>query len=245
MADVQILRRTQDDKPTPHQDNHMTGRPLVLALCLIAAFGATGAAQKTSTKKATKKKAQVVAPAFPQRFIVAPTGNEARYRVREQLVGVDLPNDAVGVTHDISGMLIVTDKGVVVGDSSRIVVNLTNIKSDKDRRDGFIKHRTMETDKFPTVELAPRSFAGLVAKPGTAPKDFTLVGDLTVHGVTHPTTWKVSTHGDGADVVGTATTAFTFKDFALDQPKVPVVLSVADTIKLEYDFRFSPAPKAP
>ena len=30
-----------------------------------------------------------------------------------------------------------------------------------------------------------------------------------------------------------------FKDVGLDQPRVPVVLSVADTIKLEYDFRFT------
>jgi hypothetical protein len=30
------------------------------------------------------------------RFVPAPTGNEARYRVREQFVGVNLPNDAVG-----------------------------------------------------------------------------------------------------------------------------------------------------
>ena len=223
----------------------MTGRPLALALCLIVAIGTTADAQNKSSKKTNKKKAMVAAPALPQRFVVAATGNEARYRVREQLVGVDLPNDAVGVTHDITGMLIVTDKGVVVGDSSRIVVNLANIKSDKDRRDGFIKRRTMETDKFPTVELVPHTFVGLVAKPGAAPKEFSLVGDLTVHGVTHPTTWKVSAHGDGADVVGTATTAFTFKEFALDQPKVSVVLSVADTIKLEYEFRFSPAPKAP
>ena len=41
-------------------------------------------------------------------------------------------------------------------------------------------------------------------------------------------------------VVGTATTSFTFKDFGIPQPRVPVVLSVADTIRLEYDFRFVP-----
>jgi hypothetical protein len=49
----------------------------------------------------------------------------------------------------------------------------------------------------------------------------------------------VTARAEGQDVAGTATTAFTFKDVALDQPKVPVVLSVADTIKLEYDFRFT------
>jgi hypothetical protein len=50
----------------------------------------------------------------------------------------------------------------------------------------------------------------------------------------------VTARSDGPAVVGTATTAFTFKDFNLDQPKVPIVLSVADTLKLEYDFRFVP-----
>ena len=37
-------------------------------------------------------------------------------------------------------------------------------------------------------------------------------------------------------MTGKAATAFTFKDFAIDQPRVPVVLSVADTIRLELDF---------
>jgi hypothetical protein len=51
--------------------------------------------------------------------------------------------------------------------------------------------------------------------------------------------WKVTARADGSDAVaGTATTAFTFTEAGLEQPKVPVVLSVNDTIKLEYDFRF-------
>jgi polyisoprenoid-binding protein YceI len=66
---------------------------------------------------------------------------------------------------------------------------------------------------------------------------FQLLGDLTVHGVTRPSVWQITAHAEGQDVAGTATTAFTFKDINLDQPRVPVVLSVADTIKLEYDFR--------
>jgi len=36
---------------------------------------------------------------------------------------------------------------------------------------------------------------------------------------------------------GTAWTEFTFADFNIDQPRVSIVLSVADTIRLEYDFR--------
>jgi len=90
------------------------------------------------------------------------------------------------------------------------------------------------------------TFRGISARPaGGEPVTFSLVGDLTVHGTTRPTEWNVIAHAEGADIVGTATTAFTFKDMGLDQPRVPVVLSVADTIKLEYDFRFTPAPKSP
>lgn len=177
----------------------------------------------------------------PVHYVVSGSDNEARYRVREQLVGFDLPNDAVGVTKDITGQIVVGRDGKIVRDSSRIVVGVFNLKSDKSRRDGFVQHNTLETAKYPQVSLVPTVFDGLAdpIPPGVT-KTFSLIGDLTVHGVTHPTTWHVTAHTEGDDVVGLAQTAFTFKDFSLDQPHVPVVLSVEDTIKLEYDFRFSP-----
>jgi len=216
-----------------------------LAAAIVASFAASVAVAQPSQ---TAKSASTRASGTPARlrYIVAPTGNEARYRVREQLVNFDLPNDAIGVTKEITGTLVVEPNGTIVRDSSRIVVNVTNLKSDQARRDNFIKRRTLETEKFTTVELVPTAFRGISARPaGGEPVTFSLVGDLTVHGTTRPTEWNVIAHAEGADIVGTATTAFTFKDMGLDQPRVPVVLSVADTIKLEYDFRFTPAPKSP
>ena len=38
-------------------------------------------------------------------YVVAPTGNEARYKVREQLAGFDLPNEVVGTTNEVTGRL--------------------------------------------------------------------------------------------------------------------------------------------
>ena len=215
----------------------MIRRDIVLALAALASVGSFAGAQTRTLAKGGNDGGAL-------RFVVAATGNEARYRVREQLVNLDLPNDAVGITHDISGSLLVNPNGSIVTDSSRITVNVSVLKSDKDRRDKYIKTRTMETAKYPTVTIVPKSFAGLTAKPGSAPTEFDMVGDLTVHGVTRPTTWKVKAHSEGGDIVGTATTSFTFKDFSLDQPKVSVLLSVEDTITLEYDFRFSPVGKA-
>src|SRR5215216_6482081 len=99
-------------------------------------------------------------PAKPARlhFVVAPTGNEARYRVREQLAGIDLPNDAIGVTKDVTGQIVVDPTGKVVKDSSKIVVQLTNLKSDKSRRDGFFLCRTRQTPRstlFPFATVPP------------------------------------------------------------------------------------------
>lgn len=214
----------------------------LVAACMIAPALGAQSAKSTKKKAATKKTAAKPAPKpeVPMRFVVTGTGNEARYRVREQLMGANLPNDAIGTTTQVSGSILAYADGRIVKDSSKIIVNITTLKSDKDRRDGYVQRRTMETDKYPTVEFVPVSVRGFKGPlPASGPVTFELLGDLTVHGSTHPAVWQVTAHAEGQDVAGTATTAFTFKDINLDQPKVPVVLSVADTIKLEYDFRFA------
>lgn len=180
-------------------------------------------------------------PANAVRYAVAPTGNVARYRVREQLMGRDLPNDAVGETREVSGALAFDDKGALVASGSRLTVRTGTFKSDSDRRDGYVRNRLLQSEQHPTVELAPTSAKGLPAGFVTAgntagPVTFDLVGDLTIRGVTRPTTWKVTARRTGDGVTGTATTKFTFADFTITPPKVPIVLSVADTIGLEYDF---------
>jgi polyisoprenoid-binding protein YceI len=223
----------------------------VLAVAFILAPTAGAQAAKSTAKKLKPKKIAAIVrpkPELPVRFVVTPAGNEARYRVREQLMGANLPNDAIGTTTQVSGSILAYADGRIVKDSSKIIVNNTTLKSDKDRRDGYVQRRTMETDKYPTVEFVPTSVRGFKGPlPASGPVTFELLGDLTVHGSTHPAVWQVTAHADGQDVAGSATTAFTFKDINLDQPKVPVVLSVADTIKLEYDFRFARAavPVAP
>jgi polyisoprenoid-binding protein YceI len=171
------------------------------------------------------------------RFVTGTEGNSARYRIREQLVGVDFPNDAVGETKNVSGVISADKKGNLIPAESRFIVDVSNLTSDKDRRDGFVKRRVLQTDQFPTVTLVPTKITGISTPlPTSGAKNFTLIGDLTVRGVTRPTTWNVTAQFQPNGFNGKAATAFTFKDFAIDQPRVPVVLSVADTIKLELDF---------
>jgi len=205
-------------------------KSLVIApLAIVAAIGSASAQAKSPSKNESV------------RYMVAPAGNEARYRVREQLAGFDLPKDAIGATKNVTGRVVIGADGKVVKDSSKVTIQLSDLKSDQGRRDNYLRRSTLETEKFPNAELVPVALEGLLMpiEPGSS-QTFIVRGDLTVHGVTRPTTWQVTARGEGKDVVGTAATAFTFKDFALEQPRVPVVLSVADTIRLEYDFRFVP-----
>ena len=171
------------------------------------------------------------------RLVLSPTGNVARYRVRERLVGHDLPNDAVGETKTLSGAIEFDSKGKVIPESSKFVLDAGTFVSDKDRRDGFVRGRLLDSQRYPSIVLAPTSVRGVslpLPSSGTAPIEMT--GNLTVRGVTRPTVWTGSAKFQDGRVTGSAATAFTFNDIHIEQPRVPVLLSVADTIRLEIDF---------
>ncbi len=173
----------------------------------------------------------------PLRFVLAPEGSAARYRVREQLMGHDFPNDAVGETKSITGAIAFDAAGKVLRDASKFTIDAGSFVSDQTRRDGYVRRRLLEADKYPTITFAPSDVRGIklpLPKSGTSSVEVT--GDLTVHGVTRPANWKGTVQFGNAGVTGSASTSFTFQDIQLEQPRVPVLLSVADTIKLEIDF---------
>lgn len=177
------------------------------------------------------------------RLATAPEGNRARYRVREQLAGRDFPNDAVGETGAITGTLVFEADGRVVRDSSRFVVDLTTLKSDSDRRDGYVQRNTLQTAEFPTAVFVPTRIHALPTPlPTTGEMKVRMEGELTLHGVTRPTTWEATVRRAGGEFTGTATTQFTFGAFDLTIPRVASVLSIRDDIRLEFDLRLVPAP---
>jgi polyisoprenoid-binding protein YceI len=215
-------------------------------LGLIAAAMTACSSGETKTAYAdsapVKKATEVVAPTTPQpgealRLVLSPTGTAARYRVRERLVGQDLPNDAVGETKTLSGAISFDSSGKVIRQASKFVVDAGTFVSDKNRRDGFVRGRLLESDSYPEVVLVPTAVSGIsLPLPSSGTKPFEMTGDLTVRGVTRPTTWKGTAQLQDGRVTGSAATALTFDDIQMDQPRVPVLLSVADTIRLEIDF---------
>ncbi|MEP6589915.1 MAG: YceI family protein [Gemmatimonadota bacterium] len=199
----------------------------LLALALVAPLS-----MLTGQSQATRKPA-----AAPTRFTLGATGNEARYVVREQLAAATVENDAVGTTSALTGSLLLDASGRVDSAESKWTVDLTTLKSDRSFRDRYIQGRTLETERFPSAQLVVTAIQGLPSVlPEAGALTLTLLGNFTLHGITRPTTWEVAATVAGNHVSGKATTHLKFADFNMTQPRVPVLASVADDIKLEYDF---------
>jgi polyisoprenoid-binding protein YceI len=196
--------------------------------------GRTAVASQGAVSKASEKGTAL-------RLVLASSGNAARYRVREQLVGQNLPNDAVGETTKLTGAISIDANGKVIRDVSKFTVDAGSFVSDKNRRDGFVRGRLLEADEYPTIVFVPTSVSGVsLPLPTSGTRQIEMTGDLTVRGVTRPRNWKGTVEFKNGGVTGSVSTAFTFDDIQLEQPRVPVLLSVADTIKLEIDFNLVP-----
>lgn len=218
-----------------------TSRPICLSfIAVLSVLACSGGEPQTAfagSGRAANAAPVESAPGEALRFVLAPTGNAVRYRVRERLVGRELPNDAVGETKNISGAIAIDSSGKVIREASKFVVDAGTFVSDNNRRDGYVRARLLETEQHPEIVLVPTDVRGVsLPLPTSGNRPIEVTGDLTVRGVTRPTTWKGTAQFQDGRLTGSAATAFTFNDVQMEQPRVRVLLSVADTIRLEMDF---------
>jgi len=227
--------------PSPRPTPALLAGTLVAGLLLVSPWapGSATAATASPSEAVTRTPPPIERPAaqVATRYVTESTGNVARYRVKERLLGNELDNDAVGETGAITGSIALDADARVVPAGSLFSVELAGLKSDKSRRDTYVRNRLLETRTYPSTRFAITEVRGLPSPlPTSGRVAFQLLGNLTVKGVTRPTTWQVEANVAGDRLSGRAATSFTFAQFSLTQPKVSVVLSVNDTIRLEYDF---------
>lgn len=217
-------------------------RKLAGAICVALLVPTLLSAQVATRKAAAKapfKTAIKAPPASLTRYILATSGNAARYLVREELVGIDFPYDAVGTTSAITGVIALDARGALVAAGSRISVDVTTLKSDRANRDRYLKTEALQTDKYPKVELAITALRGFPAKlPATGQITFELLGNLTVRTITKPVVWQVTATANNGELSGTARTAFKFGDLGMPVPSAFMVMKLEDNLRLEYDFHF-------
>ena len=171
--------------------------------------------------------------------LIAFSKAKARYLVREQLARLDFPNDAIGETNDIFGNIVLNEEGEIISESSTIIVDMSTLKSDKPRRDNYLRNNALETSKYPEAKFIIEEVQGMKWPIGKniGSVDLELIGKMTVHGVSKPLTWTVEGNVLDEDTMeGTAKTEFEFSYFDITIPRLVFILSVEDRIRLEFDF---------
>ena len=173
--------------------------------------------------------------AYAMAFVLG-EGTVARYKVEEELARQGF-FVATGETTDVAGRIVFDDEGAVVADESSIVIQAGTLKTDSDRRDRYVRERTLQTAQYPEVVFRPTSVEGLPSPVSEASGtvEFSISGDLTIRDQTRPVTWDVTAEF-GDIITGIAVIDITFEQFGMDKPSVAVVLSVEDTIRLEIAF---------
>ena len=171
-------------------------------------------------------------------------GSVAGYRVREQLASLPAESDAVGRTDDVSGSITIEADGEAARlTGGTLTVDTTTIQSDEARRDNRLRNEGLQTDRFPTATFTVTEPVTVpaAALSGT-PSDVTLVGDLTLHGVTRSV--EIPAQAQLADgkiqVAGSIT--FPLSDFDISPPNVGgFILSISDQGALEFLVSFEKA----
>jgi polyisoprenoid-binding protein YceI len=166
-------------------------------------------------------------------------GSSASYRVTEQFVGINFPSDAVGTSSAVAGTLgIAADGSIIPG--SKLIIDLRNLQSDQEQRDGYVRNKTLETEKYPMAEFVPTKITGVpLMIPFQGQTGFELTGNMTIHGVTKEVTFQgIATFGRDGTIAGRAKTSFSFATFGLTKPSIGRLMNVDDKIDLEIVFKF-------
>ena len=163
-------------------------------------------------------------------------GTIARYKVEEELARQGF-FVATGETTEVVGRITFDDDGGVISDESGIVLQAATFRTDSDRRDRFVRERTLQTADFPAISFRPTAVEGMPwpLDEASGEVEFTISGELTIRDQTRPVTWDVVAEF-GDEIKGLASLETTFEEFAMEKPSVAIVISVDDIIRLEIDF---------
>lgn len=157
------------------------------------------------------------------------------YRVREQLVFLPAPNDAVGRTGAVEGSLEIAGTDVV---AASVTADLTQLESDEARRDDAIRMNGLESSSFPTAtfELTEAIAFGETPDEGEV-VEVDATGQLTLHGVTQTVTFPLEARWDGGQISVVGSQEIAFADYGITSPSLgPATVEDHGTIELQLVF---------
>ena len=221
--------------------------PTAAAAAAPMTIAATTAPTNVPATQAPDSAAPTVAPTTAPEPAVAPaaaaqvyridaTQSKASYKVSETFLDGNRIVDAVGVTSAVAGDILIDRTTPANSQVGEIVVDISQLTSDSNRRDNAIRRQWLESAKYPLATFSNAVISELPAelREGT-PFSFKITGDMKLHDTTQPMTWDVTMTLQGDGLTGTATTAFKMSSFNVDPPDIAGVLTVEDDVALTLD----------
>lgn len=171
-----------------------------------------------------------------QRFVVIPEDSTVTYRVAETFFreGNRL-NTAVGITKAVRGEVRVNRADPRLSSIGPITVDISQFRSDSQRRDQAIRERWLESARFPTAQFTPTSISGLPSAYRDGQElQLRIAGNLKIRDVVRPATFETVMTVSGTTLTGTARAAVKMTDFGFDPPSILGILRAENDVAIEF-----------
>jgi len=206
------------------------------AAILVAACGGSATLSDPSPTATTAAASEAAAPTTNAAAWTVTDKSKATIRVREQLVGVGLPSDAVLTATGAKGSFALNADGTFAP-GSKITFDLATLSSDESGRDNFIKRDTLQVSQFPRAEFVPTKTSGLTLPLQTSGTfTFTLTGNMTMHGQTNKEVFDVQGKVVGNTITGTATSTIYMTDFGIQPPNLANIAIAQNKVDITLTF---------
>jgi polyisoprenoid-binding protein YceI len=161
------------------------------------------------------------------------------YRVRERLANVSSTNEAVGRTTQVTGTMQVAGDQV---EAVRVEADLRGLQSDEGRRDNAIRQRGLQSYQFPTAVFELAEPIRLDQEPVSGRQvNGQGKGRLTVRGITREVTADLQGRWEGSTIQVAGRIPVRMSDFQIEPPIIGFVLSIEDSLTVEFRLTFVPA----
>lgn len=233
------LERNMRMSRTPHASAWLSLKGLAMAILATLTLSAACVTTATAQDEAASPSAaecnveQAVADA-PVVYAINGEESTASYVAMEELASIGA-NEVVGTTNAIIGSILFDEEGNPLP-CSNFAVDMRTLVTDENRRDNFLRTNTLESDAYPFaifIVSAVEGLEGPIADGDTVTA--TLVGDLTLHGVTKTVSWDAEITRDGDTITGVASHAFLIEDYDMEKPIVGPVVSIEDEVTLNIE----------
>jgi polyisoprenoid-binding protein YceI len=165
-------------------------------------------------------------------WTVDPVHSSVEFAVRHLMI-----TTVKGRFTDVQGTVVLDDADPSAA-SAEITIQAASIDTREPQRDGHLKSADFfDVEKFPTLSFRSKGVRG------SKGDGFTLIGDLTIHGVTREVALEVTSEGKAKDPWGgeragyTATTRIKRSDFGLTWNQLLETggFAVSDDVKISLD----------